>query len=80
MPLKSKFFTAYTSGNESEVSEQLYNEMKPAVEGANYIVKHMHDKNDYNEVRRQLNPVNTLQEMISSFNPVKAWHNWLLNL
>ncbi|ROL42689.1 Acetylcholine receptor subunit delta [Anabarilius grahami] len=39
----------YTSGNDSEVSEQLYNEMKPAVEGANYIVKHMHDKNDYNE-------------------------------
>ncbi|KAG1944043.1 acetylcholine receptor subunit epsilon [Pimephales promelas] len=39
----------YTSSNDSEVSEQLYNEMKPAVEGANYIVKHMHDKNDYNE-------------------------------
>uniref|UniRef100_A0A8C2AAA7 Acetylcholine receptor subunit delta n=1 Tax=Cyprinus carpio TaxID=7962 RepID=A0A8C2AAA7_CYPCA len=33
----------------AKVSEQLYNEMKPAVEGANYIVKHMHDKNDYNE-------------------------------
>ncbi len=43
--------------------------MKPAVEGANYIIKHMHDKNDYNEVRRQFNAVNTLQEMISSFNP-----------
>lgn len=39
----------YTSNNDSEVSEQLYSEMKPAVEGANYIVKHMHDKNDYNE-------------------------------
>ncbi|XP_067290738.1 acetylcholine receptor subunit delta [Pseudorasbora parva] len=39
----------YTSSNDSDVSEQLYNEMKPAVEGANYIVKHMHDKNDYNE-------------------------------
>ncbi|XP_051970011.1 acetylcholine receptor subunit delta [Xyrauchen texanus] len=39
----------YTSSNDSEVNEQLYNEMKPAVEGANYIVKHMHDKNDYNE-------------------------------
>uniref|UniRef100_A0A673MI55 Acetylcholine receptor subunit delta-like n=1 Tax=Sinocyclocheilus rhinocerous TaxID=307959 RepID=A0A673MI55_9TELE len=38
----------YTSSNGSEVSEQLYNEMKPAVEGANYIVKHMHDKNYYN--------------------------------
>lgn len=64
---KSNFFPAYTSNNDSEVSEQLYNEMKPAVEGANYIVKHMHDKNDYNEVWRRLNPVNTLQEMTSWF-------------
>ncbi|CAB1341015.1 unnamed protein product, partial [Coregonus sp. 'balchen'] len=30
-------------------AEQLYSEMKPGVDGANYIVKHMHDKNDYNE-------------------------------
>ncbi|XP_062335238.1 acetylcholine receptor subunit delta [Osmerus eperlanus] len=34
---------------DGEVTEQLYSEMKPAVDGANYIVKHMHDKNDYNE-------------------------------
>ncbi|XP_012675650.1 acetylcholine receptor subunit delta [Clupea harengus] len=34
---------------DSEVTQQLYAEMKPAVDGANYIVKHMHDKNDYNE-------------------------------
>ncbi|KAG9283427.1 acetylcholine receptor subunit delta isoform X1 [Astyanax mexicanus] len=40
---------AFKSGNDNEVNEQLYNEMKPAVEGANYIVKHMHNKNDYNE-------------------------------
>ncbi|KAM6977315.1 acetylcholine receptor subunit delta [Aplochiton taeniatus] len=32
---------------DGEVTEQLYSEMKPAVDGANYIVKHMHDKNDY---------------------------------
>lgn len=31
--------------------DQLYGEMKPAVDGANYIVQHMRDKNDYNEVR-----------------------------
>lgn len=41
----------YKTSSDSEVSDQLYNELKPAVEGANYIVKHMHDKNDYNEVR-----------------------------
>ncbi|XP_005813699.1 acetylcholine receptor subunit delta-like [Xiphophorus maculatus] len=29
--------------------DQLYGEMKPAVDGANYIVQHMRDKNDYNE-------------------------------
>ncbi|KAL1006558.1 hypothetical protein UPYG_G00073790 [Umbra pygmaea] len=34
---------------DGEVTEQLYSEMKPGVDGANYIVKHMHDKNDYNE-------------------------------
>ncbi|XP_030623429.1 acetylcholine receptor subunit delta [Chanos chanos] len=39
----------FTSNDDGEVSEQLYSEMKPAVEGANYIVKHMHEKNDYNE-------------------------------
>ncbi|XP_077365002.1 acetylcholine receptor subunit delta [Festucalex cinctus] len=31
------------------VSEQLYGEIKPAVDGANYIIKHMRNKNDYNE-------------------------------
>ncbi|XP_076851863.1 acetylcholine receptor subunit delta [Brachyhypopomus gauderio] len=40
---------AYKPSGESEETKQLYDEMKPAVEGANYIIKHMHDKNDYNE-------------------------------
>ncbi|XP_077592374.1 acetylcholine receptor subunit delta [Stigmatopora nigra] len=31
------------------VTEQLYGEIKPAVDGANYIIKHMRNKNDYNE-------------------------------
>lgn len=39
--------------SDGEVTEQLYSEMKPGVDGANYIVKHMHDKNDYNEVRQE---------------------------
>ncbi|KAG7274102.1 hypothetical protein CRUP_028809 [Coryphaenoides rupestris] len=34
---------------DGEATEQLYGEMKPAVDGANYIIKHMHNKNDYNE-------------------------------
>ncbi|XP_062841291.1 acetylcholine receptor subunit delta [Trichomycterus rosablanca] len=39
----------YKPGTDSDVNDQLYNELKPAVEGANYISKHMHEKNDYNE-------------------------------
>lgn len=35
--------------DDGEVTQQLFTEIKPAVDGANYIVKHMHDKNDYNE-------------------------------
>ncbi|XP_063077445.1 acetylcholine receptor subunit delta-like [Engraulis encrasicolus] len=35
--------------DDGEVTQQLFSEIKPAVDGANYIVKHMHDKNDYNE-------------------------------
>ncbi|XP_074549753.1 acetylcholine receptor subunit delta [Halichoeres trimaculatus] len=31
------------------VTDQLYSEIKPAVDGANYIIKHMRNKNDYNE-------------------------------
>lgn len=40
----------YKSSADSDENDQLYNELKPAVEGANYISKHMHEKNDYNEV------------------------------
>ncbi|XP_029002832.1 acetylcholine receptor subunit delta isoform X2 [Betta splendens] len=35
--------------NDGGVTEQLYSEIKPAVDGANYIIKHMRNKNDYNE-------------------------------
>ncbi|TWW70646.1 Acetylcholine receptor subunit delta, partial [Takifugu flavidus] len=34
---------------EGGASDQLYAEIKPAVDGANYIIKHMRNKNDYNE-------------------------------
>ncbi|XP_034562451.1 acetylcholine receptor subunit delta [Notolabrus celidotus] len=35
--------------DEGGVTDQLYTEIKPAVDGANYIIKHMRNKNDYNE-------------------------------
>nr|DBA26292.1 TPA: hypothetical protein GDO54_010573 [Pyxicephalus adspersus] len=31
------------------LQDQLYDEIKPAIDGANFIVKHMREKNDYNE-------------------------------
>lgn len=36
--------------DESKTTQQLYGEIKPAVDGATYIVKHMHNKSDYKEV------------------------------
>uniref|UniRef100_A0A3B3Z6D2 Neurotransmitter-gated ion-channel transmembrane domain-containing protein n=1 Tax=Periophthalmus magnuspinnatus TaxID=409849 RepID=A0A3B3Z6D2_9GOBI len=41
--------THATSMNAANETEQLYAEIKPAVDGANYIIKHMRNKNDYNE-------------------------------
>ncbi|XP_069583129.1 acetylcholine receptor subunit delta [Ranitomeya imitator] len=35
--------------NTDSSHDQLYGEIKPAIDGANFIVKHMRDKNDYNE-------------------------------
>ncbi|KAL4624866.1 acetylcholine receptor subunit delta isoform X1 [Arapaima gigas] len=40
---------SYKGNSGDNVSEQLYSELKPAVDGTNYIVKHMHEKNDYSE-------------------------------
>lgn len=34
----------------ADIQEQLYSEVKPAIDGANFIIKHTRDKNDYNEV------------------------------
>ncbi|XP_038604933.1 acetylcholine receptor subunit delta [Tachyglossus aculeatus] len=40
-----------------EAQQQLYGEMKPALDGANFIVMHMRDKNDYNEEKDSWNRV-----------------------
>ncbi|XP_026863880.2 acetylcholine receptor subunit delta isoform X2 [Electrophorus electricus] len=39
----------YKPSGETDETKQLYDEMKPAIEGANYIVKHIENKNNYNE-------------------------------
>uniref|UniRef100_A0A3B4HBR3 Cholinergic receptor nicotinic delta subunit n=1 Tax=Pundamilia nyererei TaxID=303518 RepID=A0A3B4HBR3_9CICH len=43
------FTTRVTHADDGGVTDQLYSEMKPAVDGANYIIKHMRNKNEYNE-------------------------------
>ncbi|XP_066477669.1 acetylcholine receptor subunit delta [Tiliqua scincoides] len=40
-----------------DIQEQLYNEIKPVVTGANYIVKHTREKNDYNEEKDSWNRI-----------------------
>uniref|UniRef100_A0A8D2IYA3 Cholinergic receptor nicotinic delta subunit n=1 Tax=Varanus komodoensis TaxID=61221 RepID=A0A8D2IYA3_VARKO len=37
--------------------EQIYRELKPAITGANFIVKHMRDKNDYDEEKENWNRI-----------------------
>ncbi|XP_060540923.1 LOW QUALITY PROTEIN: acetylcholine receptor subunit delta [Pantherophis guttatus] len=40
-----------------DLQDQLYNEIKPAIAGANFIVKHMQEKNKYNEEKDNWNRV-----------------------
>ncbi|KAJ6653656.1 hypothetical protein lerEdw1_008844 [Lerista edwardsae] len=40
-----------------DIQEQLYNEIKPAIAGANFIVKHTREKNDYNEEKDSWNRI-----------------------
>lgn len=44
------FCAAVKPQEDGGMTDQLYAEIKPAVDGANYIIKHMRNKNDYNEV------------------------------
>ncbi|RXM99788.1 Acetylcholine receptor subunit gamma [Acipenser ruthenus] len=43
--------------SELDMTDQLLAEMKPAVDGANYIVENMKDKNDYNEEKDNWNSI-----------------------
>lgn len=52
------------------VTDQLYSEMKPAVDGANYIIKHMRNKNEY-EVRANNQNVTMLCLIQDALNCVK---------
>ncbi|XP_029471529.1 acetylcholine receptor subunit delta isoform X2 [Rhinatrema bivittatum] len=43
--------------NHDDIQELLYNEIKPAIDGTNFIVKHMRDKNNYSEEKDNWNRV-----------------------
>ncbi|XP_030071927.1 LOW QUALITY PROTEIN: acetylcholine receptor subunit delta [Microcaecilia unicolor] len=56
--LASRVTPAQTNPQDADdIQEQLYNEIKPAIDGTNFIVKHMRDKNDYNEEKDNWNRV-----------------------
>lgn len=59
------------SQDDGGVTDQLYSEMKPAVDGANYIIKHMRNKNEYNEVRANNQNVTMLCLIQDALNCVK---------
>ncbi|XP_037705368.1 acetylcholine receptor subunit delta [Choloepus didactylus] len=56
--LARRLTTARRPPSSSEQAQQeLFNELKPAVDGANFIVKHMRDQNNYNKEKDSWNRV-----------------------
>uniref|UniRef100_A0A8C8VKN7 Cholinergic receptor nicotinic delta subunit n=1 Tax=Pelusios castaneus TaxID=367368 RepID=A0A8C8VKN7_9SAUR len=51
----------------ADMQEQLYSEVKPAINGANFIIKHTRDKNDYNEEKDNWNRVARTVDRLSLF-------------
>lgn len=43
-------FSGQPPAGSEQAQHDLFSELKPAVEGANFIVNHMRDQNNYNEV------------------------------
>lgn len=54
--------TGKPPASSEQVQQELFNEMKPAVDGANFIVNHMRDQNSYNEVSDPSSPWNQMCE------------------
>uniref|UniRef100_A0A8C8S8I6 Cholinergic receptor nicotinic delta subunit n=1 Tax=Pelusios castaneus TaxID=367368 RepID=A0A8C8S8I6_9SAUR len=52
---------------QADMQEQLYSEVKPAINGANFIIKHTRDKNDYNEEKDNWNRVARTVDRLSLF-------------
>ncbi|XP_028645410.1 acetylcholine receptor subunit delta isoform X1 [Grammomys surdaster] len=50
-----------------QVQQELFNEIKPAVDGANFIVNHMRDQNSYNEEKENWNQVARIVDRLCLF-------------
>uniref|UniRef100_A0A8C4YNF3 Cholinergic receptor nicotinic delta subunit n=1 Tax=Gopherus evgoodei TaxID=1825980 RepID=A0A8C4YNF3_9SAUR len=51
----------------ADVQDLLYSEVKPAIDGANFIIKHTQDKNDYNEEKDNWNRVSRTVDRLCLF-------------
>lgn len=50
MPAPGPVSAGRPPAGSEQAQQELFSELKPAVDGANFIVNHMKDQNDYNEV------------------------------
>ncbi|XP_012889486.1 PREDICTED: acetylcholine receptor subunit delta isoform X3 [Dipodomys ordii] len=50
-----------------QAQQELFNELKPAVDGANFIVNHMRDQNNYNEEKDSWNQVARTMDRLCLF-------------
>ena len=50
MPTPGLVSTGQPPAGSEQAQQELFSELKPAVDGANFIVNHMKDQNNYNEV------------------------------
>lgn len=50
MPTSGLVSTGRPPAGSEQAQQELFSELKPAVDGANFIVNHMRDQNNYNEV------------------------------
>lgn len=57
--------TGRPPASSEQVQQELFNEIKPAVDGANFIVNHMRDQNSYNEVSNLSSPWNQMFKQTS---------------
>lgn len=53
MPTSGLVSTGRPPVGSEQAQQELFSELKPAVDGANFIVNHMKDQNNYNDVSSQ---------------------------